>query len=316
MNGMLFCCIFFAVGVILIIKGGDLFVDGAGGIARAMRIPSFIIGATVVSLATTMPEMIVSLMAALGGKNDMAIGNAVGSVTCNTGLILGIAMTAMSVNCPRKKYMRQCVLLIAATVVLFFSSLSGTLSAVGSVVLAAIFALFMAENIRSAKRAAECEGGTEERSVLSSRDILYFLSGAVGIVVGSRFMVEYGSEIALLFGVSERIISLTLVAVGTSLPELVTTLTAIAKKEYALSVGNIVGANVIDTALILPVCSLVSGERIPVSQGSIFFDIPVCIATVCLALVPMLVREKASKLLGVLLLLSYAVYTAFVVGAA
>lgn len=316
MNGTLLSCIFFAVGVILIIKSGDLFVDGASGIAKAMRIPTFIIGATVVSLATTMPEMIVSVMASLDGKNDMAIGNAVGSVTCNTGLILGIAMTAMSVNCPRKKYMRQCVLLIAATVVLFLSSLTGVLSAVGSVVLTAIFALFMAENIRSAKLSASEESVGGERSPLSPRDILYFLSGTVGIVVGSRFMVKYGSEIALSFGVSERMISLTLVAVGTSLPELVTTLTAIAKKEYALSVGNIVGANVIDIALILPVCSLISGSRIPVSRGSVTVDMPVCIATVCLALVPMLVREKASKLLGVLLLLSYAAYTALVVGAA
>jgi len=299
----------FLVGIILVIKGGDAFVDAAGWIARAMNIPTFIIGATIVSLATTMPEMLVSVMAAAEGKVDMAIGNAVGSVIANTGLIMAVSMMAMEILCSRKKYLRQCLLLLAAASVLLVGCRSGQMAIGWSAVLIVIFLLFMAENLRSAKN--EMKSG-ETREAIDKKElggnILKFLIAAAAIVAGSRLMVDNGSRIAAFLGVPERIVALTLVAIGTSLPELVTTISAIVKKEASLSVGNIIGANIIDLSLILPLSSLAAGEALPVAAQSIAIDLPACLLITALAILPLMIREKASRLQGAVLLAAYVVY--------
>ena len=308
------CCILFVVGIVLVIKGGDIFVDAASWIAKALHIPTFIIGATIVSLATTLPEMIVSVIASAQGKNDMAVGNAVGSVTCNTALIMAVAMVAMNILCSRKKYLTQILLLIAASLVLWVSCLSGQLNIIGSAVLAIIFILFMTQNVRSAKSEMDAEEDKEpvEKKQLV-KNIVLFVLGAAAIVVGSDLMVDNGSEIATLLGVPERIIAVTLIAIGTSLPELVTTITAIVKKESALSIGNIIGANIIDLSLILPICSIVSGKPLPVSASSVAIDLPACAIVTLVGMVPIIFRQKASKLQGIFLLALYAVYLILVI---
>jgi len=307
---ILISVLLFIVGIVLIIKGGDTFVDAASRIAKALRIPTFVIGATIVSIATTMPELIVSAVAAMEGKTDMAIGNAVGSVTVNTAFIMAIAMVAMPILCSRKKHLKQMLLLIAASAVLLVSSLSGVLHPIGSVILALIFVLFMVQNVLTAR--AEAAENTEEKEPVNKKrlglDILLFLVGAAAIVIGSRLLVDHGSNLAAILGVPERIIAVTLLAIGTSLPELVTTITAIVKKESALSVGNIIGANIIDLSLILPLCSLISGKALPVAAQSIALDLPACLLVILMAMVPMIFREKASRLQGVLLIAVYAVY--------
>lgn len=310
---MLICCVLFAVGLVLIIKGGDAFVDAAGWIARALGIPSFIIGATIVSLATTMPEMIVSVMAAAEGKVDMAIGNAVGSVIANTGLIMAAAMLAMEILCPRKKFLPQCLMLIAAAAALYVGCLGGRLSAVWSLVLLAVFILFMYQNIRSARSEMSGDGRESVDKKTMGKNILKFLIAAAAIVVGSRLMVTYGCEIAAGLGVPERIIALTLVAVGTSLPELVTTVTAIVKKESGLSVGNIIGANIIDLSLILPISSLAAGEALPVAAQSVAVDLPACLIITVLAMLPLILRQKASRIQGAVLLAFYIGYLIIVI---
>lgn len=303
------CFLLFALGIVLVVKGGDAFVDAASYIAKAMNIPSFIIGATIVSLATTMPEMIVSVMAAIDGKVDMAIGNAVGSVIANTGLIMAVAMVAMSIPCSREKYLPQCLMLIASSAVLLLGCRGGRLSIGWSLVLGCIFLLFMAQNLHSAK--SEMKGSASGQP-LDKREmaanVLKFLVAAAAIVLGSRFMVDNGSRIAIMLEVPERIVALTLVAIGTSLPELVTTITAIVKKESALSVGNIIGANIIDLSLILPVSSLAAGQALPVSAQSIATDLPVCLFITVLAILPLIFRQRASKLQGAALLVAYAAY--------
>lgn len=145
-------CLLFLVGIVFVVKGGDVFVDAASWIAKALNIPSFVIGATIVSLATTLPEMIVSMIAAAEGKTDMAIGNAVGSVTANTALIMAIAMIAMPVIVSRKQYLKQILLLVAASATLLLSCLSGEMGRVGRIALILIFILFMAQNLISAKK--------------------------------------------------------------------------------------------------------------------------------------------------------------------
>lgn len=314
MEAILVYVLFFA-GIALVVKGGDVFVDAAGWIARAMNIPTFIIGATIVSVATTMPEMLVSAIAAGQGKTDMAIGNAVGSVTANIGLILAVAMIAMHIAFPRKRFLPQSVLMIVTAAVLYVGSLAGALSPWASAVLAVIFVGFMAYNVFTAKK--DMKGGDEQREKPEKKEyiknIVLFVVGAAAIVLGSQLMVNNGSEIAARLGVPDRIIAVTLIAVGTSLPELVTTITSIVKKESGLSVGNIIGANIIDMSLVLPICSLVSGRPIPVSASALQMDLPVCLGISCLALVPMMIRQKGSRLLGVLVLASYLAYVIVVI---
>lgn len=307
----------FALGVLLVVKGGDVFVDAAAWIARASGIPAFIVGATIVSVATTLPEMLVSMLAAAMGKTEMAVGNAVGSVTANTGLILAVGMLFLCMACPRAQYARQCLLLAGAAGVLWLGCRGGSLHPAAAVGLLLIFALFVGENVRQA-RGDRAGGGASrpERLTITRRDaginFVKFVLGAGCIVAGSQLLVNAGGEIALLFGVPERTIAVTLVAVGTSLPELVTMLSAVVKRESGISAGNIIGANVIDLSLILPLCGVAGGRALPVSAQSLALDIPVCAGMVLLAILPMLVRQRTSRVQGAVLLGTYAAYLAAV----
>lgn len=309
---IMFAAVIFTFGVILVIKGGDVFVDAASWIAHAAGIPTFIIGATIVSLATTMPEMIVSCLAAAQGKIDMAIGNAVGSVTANTGLIMALAFIFMKVVITRRDYLPQCAVLIVCAVLLPLGSLSGHLSVWSCIMLSAMFAVFMLLNLRQAKEQSSTAQHSGEQVVQNQivKNIILFVVGITMIIGGSQLLINGGTKLAEAFGVPERIIAVTFVAIGTSLPELVTTLTAIRKKESALSVGNIVGANVIDLSLILPVCSIISGRKLPVSDMMLKIDFSACIAILLLALIPLLGREKSGRMHGIAVLSAYIAYLA------
>lgn len=300
----------FAVGVVLVIKGGDWFVDAASWIARAANIPTFIIGATIVSLATTLPEMLVSVMAALDGKNDMAVGNAVGSVTANTGLIMALAFIFMTVVAKRKDYLKQCLLLLTAGGVLWVGSLKGNVELWACIVLILIFLTFMIINVKGAKSAEAPAEKTPVDKKDIGKNIALFVVGAACIVLGSNLLIDNGSAIATALGVPERVIAVTMVAIGTSLPELVTTITAIRKKEAHLSAGNIIGANIIDLSLILPVCAFVSGESFAVSAQCLQIDFPACILISCIAILPLIIKERGYKVQGALMLVAYVAYLA------
>lgn len=298
----------FLAGIVLVVKGGDLFVDAASWIAKAAGIPTFIVGATIVSLATTMPELLVSSFASAEGKIDMAIGNAVGSVIANTGLIMALSLIFMTISIVRREYIKQCAMLLGSATILWVGSLSGMLAGWASIVLFVCFLAFMVLNVYNAKQQSE----TVEKIVATRKEyvknIALFLIGAVGIVAGSQFLVNGGSAIAEFFKVPERIIAVTLVAIGTSLPELVTTLTAIRKRESSLSIGNIVGANIIDLTMILPICSLVSGQGLPVEGKCLTVDLPACLLIISLAIIPLLIRQKNSRIHGLIVLASYMLY--------
>ncbi len=305
----------FAVGVALIVKGGDWFVDAASWMARVSGIPSFIIGATVVSLATTLPELFVSALAAAEGKVDMAIGNAVGSITANTALILSISILFMTgILTPRKSFLPKVVLLAASVAFMLVGCLGGELKIWAAVLLLVAFGLFIWENVSSARKDLGAEqkeervrpGGKE-----IAKNVVLFILGAAGIVVGSRLLVDSGSAIAEYFGVPERIIAVTLVAIGTSLPELVTTVTSVVKKQTSLSVGNILGANILDLTMIMPVCSLISGKALPVAEAAVRLDIPVCLAAVLIAFVPAMFAQRFRRWQGAALLALYAGYLVY-----
>ncbi len=306
----------FGIGLLCIIKGGDWFVDAASWIAEVSGIPHFIVGATVVSLATTLPEILVSVMAAASGSVEMATGNAIGSVTANTGMILGISIVAMPVVIDRRKYLPKSIIFIGSIVLLWALSLSGEISMVSAFIMIAVFFLFIFENVSEAKKEMGApdvkKAATDKKTVI--KNIALFIIGAAGIVIGSRLLVDNGTVIATdILGIPERVVSLTMVAIGTSLPELVTTITAIAKKQSALSVGNIVGANIIDMVLILPLCSFVMGGSLPVAWSTLWVDLPVSFAVAVICLVPALIKGKLMRWQGIAALTVYAGYVVYLV---
>lgn len=308
----------FAVGIVFIVKGGDYFVDAASWIAEVSGIPKLIIGATIVSLATTLPEMLVSVMAAVQGKVDMAIGNAVGSVTANIGLIMAISILCMPGAAKRSDYLRKSVLMLLAAVLVVASGFMGQMGMAIAMVLVVVFAVFMADNILQAKRSMSASRTDSTRELTRPRpdrkeitvNIIKFVVGTIGIVWGADLLVDNGSELARFIGISERIIGVTVIAVGTSLPELITTITAIIKKESSLSVGNILGANIIDLTLILPVSALVSGQALPIASASAMLDLPACLLVGGVAIIPTIFTQKFTRAQGVLLLAVYIAYIA------
>lgn len=343
--------ILFVIGLILIIKGGDWFVDSAGWIAEVLGVPKFVIGATIVSIATTLPEMIVSIQATLKGNVDMAAGNAIGSVTANTAMIMAIFIVCMPFAIKRKEFAPKGIMMFIASAALLLGCIFTekkamtferetndyyTLSVTGIIILIAIFIIFFSENFISMKKeethiesdphsiGIQIEDGiipSKETATKSdwAKNIIQFILGAAGIVIGADLLVEHGTEIAISLNIPQRIISVIAIAIGTSLPELVTTITAIKKKVGALSVGNILGANIIDLTLILPICSFVSMKNgtgaLAVSVSSVTIDMAVCLAAAAIAVFPTIITKKFKRWQGILMLAGYIGYAVFTVSA-
>ena len=308
----------FLIGLLLIVKGGDWFLDGAVWIAEVSGIPRFIVGATVVSLATTLPELTVSVTGMLEGEIELAVGNAVGSVTANLGLILGISVLCLPSAVNRKQFSVKALLMLAGAILLMALCRGGSLPLVPSLLLLAVFALYLWSNLRDAKTGmADRWADAPRKRAVSRRKAVsklgLFALGLAGIIIGSQLLIDYGSELALQLGVPASIIGVTLVAVGTSLPELVTTVSAIVKKEASMSVGNIVGANVIDLTLILPICAAVSGGSLAIGWQTTALDLPTCLAAGAAAMLPPLVTGRFYRWQGFVLLGLYAGYLAILI---
>ena len=314
----------FFLGLILICKGGDWFIDAASKISEMLGIPKYVVGATIVSFATTMPEIIVSVASALKGHSIMAIGNAVGSVSANTGIILAISLFFLPVAIKREEYFLKTILYIGTVLLLFISFQDRIFDRSDCLLLLLAGILFLVMNVKNAVNKKTKENGIRQsdRAKLQKRRkeqkeslwkvLIWFCIGAVAIVAGSELLVQSACEIAEKLHISEDIISVTIVAMGTSLPEFVTTVTAIIKKESSLSVGNIVGANMIDSAFILPVCTLIGGKSLPVSSQMAVIDMPVCMLLSVVALLPMLVRKKIKRTDGIVTFLIYSGYLFYI----
>ncbi len=309
------------VGIVLIVKGGDWFVDAASNIAEISGIPQFIIGATIVSLGTTMPELLTSIIAAAKGEADMAVGNAVGSVIANIGLILAISLIFMPHVIKRKNYMFKGLAMVGAILLLYILCLKGYLNAWLSLFVLAIFIAFVIENIIVGKKQSSVEplepiekpeekpsADVSNKKKVILKNIAVFAVGAACIVGGAALLVDNGTALANILNIPSGIIAVTIVAIGTSLPELVTTLTAIVKKKHDLSVGNIIGANIIDITLILPICAMIQGGNLIISPQGLLLDLPICLAVGAIAVLPALVFNKFSRWQGFALLATYAAY--------
>ena len=314
---MLIPVLLFIVGLLCLIKGGDWFVDGATGIARRFKVPELLIGATVVSIGTTLPEVMVSTTSAMTGHGEIAYGNAIGSVICNAALIAAITI-AVRPGKVDPKSLRVPVLFffVAAALYAGVAYTTGYFSRPIGIVLLAMFVAYMVANVRQMKNAPAEEHAEEEELIPLSKTLILLVAGAAVIAVGANLLVDNGTLIAQALGVPESVIALTFVALGTSLPELVTAITSLAKGHGSLSLGNVIGANVFNLVLVSGVSVALAPFTVPQSatifgmNSSLVLDLPVMLAVMVLMTVPALVRGKLSRVQGVLLLCIYAAFCA------
>ena len=317
-DGLWGSLLLFAVGVVLLIKGGDWFVDSAVGIAKRFRVPEIIIGATVVSIGTTLPEVMVSVTAAVNGNSAVAYGNAIGSIICNTALIA--ALTIAIRPAPVQKNT------IATPVLFFFASAAiymvaayifGRFDRWLGIVMLLVFCAYMAMTIyKGMKNPVQAETEDEDAPGNSLvKDLVVFIISAALIAVGADMLEGSSVSLATMAGIPTEVVGVTVVALCTSLPELVTAVTALLKGHGALSLGNIIGANIFNLVLVSGAAVTISPFAIPEGSKllgyntSQLFEIPVMVAVMALMTLPALFKGKLRRWQGVALL---TVYTCFV----
>ena len=317
---MLMSVILFAVGLVLLIKGGDWFVDGATGIAKRFNLPDIVVGATVVSIGTTLPEVMVSTTGALQGSGAMAYGNAIGSIICNTALIAAISIVCNPGPVNTKSMKTPAIFFFCSAALYCVASyFLGEFPRWMGFVMLSIFVVYMVLTVRNGmKNPDEAEHEEEEES--KQRTLLVELAllviGAAVIAVGADLLVEHGQVIALGLGVPETVVALLFVALGTSLPELVTTITSLRSGHASLGVGNVIGANVFNLVLVSGVAVSLAPFPVPMENEllntglnmSLVFEIPVMLGVMSLMIFPTLASKKLARWQGVLLLGIYAAF--------
>ena len=318
---MLVSVLLFAVGLVLLIKGGDWFVDGATGIAKRFNLPDIVVGATVVSIGTTLPEVMVSTTGALQGSGAMAYGNAIGSIICNTALIAAISIVCnpgpvntKSMKTPAMFFFGSAALYCLASYVL------GTFPRWMGFVMLSIFVVYTILTVRNGLKnpdeahEEEAEEGGKPRTLVM--ELVLLVLGAAVIAVGADLLVEHGQVIALGLGVPETVVALLFVALGTSLPELVTTITSLRSGHASLGVGNVIGANVFNLVLVSGVAVSLAPFDVPMENEllntglnmSLVFEIPVMLGVMALMIFPTLASKKLARWQGILLLGIYAAF--------
>jgi len=305
----IFCLIYLVVGMLLVIKGGDWFVDSSVSIARAARIPRVIIGGTLVSFATTMPELVVSSTASWMGDSGIALGNAVGSVIANIGLIVGVAGLLTRIKIHSKIFIERAVWMLALGVLIVVLTAGRHLGRPVGLGLLVLGLVYLGADLMFRKKSTGEDEETEKESNLPlGRAVMLFISGAVLVVLGSRFLVTGGTGIAAALGIPSILIGLTVVAVGTSLPELVTAIVAARKGVADLSVGNILGANVLNLTLITGTAGTI--RPLEMSRFTQLYSLPAMILFMVLMVLPFGLRGVLEKREAIRLLILYAVYVA------
>ena len=305
------------VGFLLLVKGADFFVDGASSVAKKLRIPAFVIGLTIVAFGTSAPELAVSITAALKGSNDIAIGNVVGSNIFNTLVVLGASAAITPIAVEKGMIKRDYPLSIFAAVLLgilamdtiFFKADVMSLGRVDGIILLIAFAGFMVMTVK-----AGMEGRTDEEETSEAlpyvKALIFIVIGLAGIVWGGDLSVEGAKEIARFFGLSEAIIGLTIVALGTSLPELVTSIIAAKKGESDIAVGNVIGSNIFNIFLILGVSSTILPMNV---SNTYLYDMGMLIAVMVLTYLPIAKTKKVTRTMGIAMVLVYVVYTVYLI---
>lgn len=317
---MLMSVLLFAVGLVLLIKGGDWFVDGATGIAKRFHLPDIVVGATVVSIGTTLPEVMVSTTGALQGSGAMAYGNAIGSIICNTALIAAISIVCNPGPVNTKSMKTPAIFFFGAAAIYCLAAygLNDFPRWLGFLMLA-VFVCYLLLTVRNGLKhpdevQEEAEAGGKEHSLLM--ELVLLVVGAAVIAVGADLLVEHGQVIAIGLGVPETVVALLFVALGTSLPELVTTITSLRSGHASLGVGNVIGANVFNLVLVSGVAVSLAPFAVPCENTllntglnlSLVFDIPVMLGVMSLMIFPTLVSKQLKRWQGFLLLAIYAAF--------
>ena len=320
---MLVPVLLFILGLLLLIKGGDWFVDGSVGIARRFHLPELLIGATVVSIGTTLPEVMVSSQAAMQGNAGISYGNAIGSIICNTSLIAAITVTVSPSKVQPKSFALPTAFFFAAAL-----SYAGIAWTVGrfqrwmGLCYLAVFVVYMVVSTMQMKKHPELseegdEEGTDGKERPFAMELLLLVVGAAAIALGARFLVDNGTLIAAALGVPDSVIGLTMVALGTSLPELITAITSLIKGHGSLSLGNIIGANLFNIVLVSGAAISISPFAIPAEKtlmgvnSSLIVDLPVMLAVMAILCLPALIKGQLKRWQGILLLAIYAAFTVY-----
>lgn len=319
-----------ALGITFLIVGGNWFVSSAIDFGKKTKIPSIIVGATIVSIATTLPELFVSTISAARGSFGLSIGNAAGSVICNTALIAGLSMAFMPTIIKEKDSPIKYWILIASSILLFVFaiSLNGNFAIewYEALIFIAIFALFMTINIVEAKNTMKTmrleslsvkkkkaeEENTE--NIKWWKIIVFFMLGAGGVAGGAILTVNNAEAIAKALGISDTFIGLTVAAIGTSLPELVSTIVSIKKKNSEIGYGNIIGANILNITLIVGLSGLISGGvGLTVSTLTFAVSLPFIIFITAIFLLPIIFKQKTYRWQGITLLVLYFAYMTYLI---
>ncbi|MDL2289559.1 calcium/sodium antiporter [Clostridia bacterium OttesenSCG-928-F22] len=313
MEGIGSVIILFIAGLAVLMISSNIFVEAAIKIAERLRVPEIIIGSTIVAIGTTLPELMVSVTAATQGHSQMALGNALGSVICNTALIAGFAQLIRPSELEYKSFRRSCCeLILVAAIYCFMVMTYGGLTKVCGYILLGLYVVYMVRSYRYAqKMRVSVSHSTAKREPVLMQFVLLFAM-AVLLYMGANLIVNNGQVLALYMGVPEYIVSLTMVALGTSLPELITAINALVKGHGSLSLGNIIGANLMNLLIV----SGASSAIMPITAGKevIMLDLPVMLLVLSVLMVPALIRKKISRWQGALLLLGYATYIAYLFG--
>jgi len=307
------------IGFICLVKGADFFVSGSSAIAKYFSIPSFIIGLTIVAFGTSMPEAAVSVTAALKSANGIAVGNVLGSNMFNMLVVLGFS--SLIKTCPVSKSTLRFeypLSIVAAAVLLpmFFIGKGSVLflSRIDGIILLALFAFFIVKTFRSVKASQtdlEEKITSEEKQKISlPKSFIVSVIGIAGIIIGGDVVVDCATEIAASFGIDETLIGLTIVAMGTSLPELVTSVVAAFKGETDIAVGNVIGSNLFNLLFVLGISTVI--HPITVTMYSVY-DTVILIAVSLIAYIPMARKKELTKAPGALFLIMYAAYLAYII---
>lgn len=301
---MIFDVLLIVVGVAMVLGGADRLTEGASALARRMSIPEIIIGLTIVAAGTSAPELFVSLVSALKGTPDMAIGNVVGSNTMNAMLIVGCAAMVAPMTISKSTVHKDIPFSVGASVLLILIAIDSFLGRIDGIILLVGFAAFMYYTLSQAKE-GKTNPETEVKSLNPWLSILYVIIGLALLVAGSNIFVDSASRVAYSLGVSEGVVGLTIVAGGTSLPELATSVVAARKGQSAIAIGNVIGSNVFNILLILGLTATISPLQI---QGITAIDLSVMLVSVALVWLFSRTRYTVERWEGALLVGGYLVY--------
>ena len=298
------------MGFVFLIKGSDFFVEGSSSIASILKIPTIIVGLTIVAFGTSAPEAAVSITSSLTGNNAMAVSNVIGSNLFNLLLIIGICAVLNELNIGRKLLEKDLPFLVAITLLLSaFILIDWHIGRIEGIILLILIIAYISYLVYTARKSSEANY-VDKPKLSATKSIIYIIVGFIGIVLGGNFVVNSASNIALAFGMSETLVGLTIVAIGTSLPELVTSVTALKRDENEIVLGNVIGSNIFNILFVLGSSSAIS----PITLNSnMLIDIVLMIGVTILCYIFARTQDKFDKKEGVILILLFIAYMAFAI---